>query len=352
MKFSELVQKLGLAATFNSLKSGNIDCDPEIVGVLALDRATTGTLSFVEGERVADRLAHTTASALILPIDVEPQNFTSLQERNIAWIAAANPQLLFSQAIALFYQPFRPAPAIHPTAVIHPSAQIGEAVYIGAHVTIQARVKIGNNTCIHPNVVIYPDVEIGDRAVLHANSTIHEGSRIGADCTIHSGAAIGAEGFGFVATSKGWFKMEQSGHTVLENGVEVGTNTTIDRAAAGETRVGRNTKIGNLVQIGHSCQVGRDCLLSAQVGLAGSAKLGNHVILREQAGVVNLVVVADNTIALPKAVITKGLPPGTTVSGFPAIAHNILEKATALYNQLPEMYKLLKEIQRHFGDEE
>lgn len=368
MKFSELVQKLGLAAASNSLQS-NRDCDPEIVGVSAVDKATPGTISLIEGEQFAF-VAQTAASALILPIDVETRSVSecglgvsmggaprvaSLQaqatERNIAWIATNDPRLLFAQAIALFYQPFRPTPAIHPTAVIHPSAQVGEAVYIGAHVTIQARVKIGNEVCIHPNVVIYPDVQIGDRALLHANCIIHEGTGIGADCVIHSGAVIGAEGFGFVPTPKGWFKMEQSGRTVLENGVYLGSNTTIDRAAVGETRVAQNTKIDNLVQIGHSCQVGSDCALAAQVGLAGSSKLGDRVILREQAGVANQVEVGDGAIALPKAGITKDVQPGTTVSGFPAIAHNIFEKAAALYSQLPEIYKSLKDIQRRFGDE-
>ncbi len=357
MKFSELVQKLGFAAACNSLKSDQLtdvstaNCDSEIVGVSAVNRATPGTLSFVEGEQAAEQVAQTAASALILP--AETLNSASLQaqatERNIAWIATSYPQLLFAQAIALFYQPFQPTPQIHPTAVIHPSAHLGEAVCIGAHVTIQARVKIGDKVCIHHNVVIYPDVQIGDRAVLHANCIIHERTLIGADSVIHSGAVVGAEGFGFVPIPKGWLKMEQSGQTVLENGVEVGSNTTIDRAAAGETRVARNTKIDNLVQIGHSCQVGSDCALSAQVGLAGSSKVGNHVILKEQAGVANQVLVGDGAIALPKAGITKDVQPGATVSGFPAIAHNIFLKASALYSQLPEIYKSLKEIQRYLG---
>ena len=275
MKFSELVQKLGEAAGKDSLTFTTGDL--EITGVAQIEEATLGTLSYIEGAKYASELEKTAASAVILPMDDALQ--AKANQRGIAWIAGHNPRLLFAQTIALFYQPFQPAPEIHPTAVIHPSAEIGSKVYIGAHVVIQAGVKIGSGVCIHPNVVIYPEVQIGDNTVLHANCTIQERTLIGANCVIHSGAVIGGEGFGFVATPSGWFKMQQSGRTVLEEGVEVGCNSNIDRPAVGETRIGRNTKIDNLAQIGHGCKVGTNCALSGQVGLAGGVKLGNNVIL-------------------------------------------------------------------------
>ena len=211
--------------------------------------------------------------------------------------------------------------------------------------------KIGDNACIHPNVAIYPDAQIGDRAVLHSKCVIHERATIGDDCVIHSGAVIGAEGFGFVPTPRGWFKIAQSGTAVLQNKVEVGCNSAIDRAAVGETRVGEDTKIDNLVQIGHSCQVGAHCSLAAQVGLAGSSKVGSRVILAEQVGVANLVQVGNGVIASAKAGITKDLNPGTIVSGFPAMPREIFLKAAALYSRIPEMYKSLKELQRRFGNQ-
>ena len=136
---------------------------------------------------------------------------------------------------------------------------VGQYVHLGANVVIQAEVKIGDRVTIHPNVVIYPGVTIGEGTVLHANCTIQERTQIGANCVIHSGATIGAEGFGFVPTKTGWYKMQQSGYTVLEDGVEVGCNSTVDRPAVGETRIGRNTKLDNLVQIGHGCQIGQNC---------------------------------------------------------------------------------------------
>ncbi|NMG09441.1 UDP-3-O-(3-hydroxymyristoyl)glucosamine N-acyltransferase [Brasilonema sp. UFV-L1] len=343
MKFSTILEKLGDAASCNSLSS-NQENDPEITEITAVDEATTGTLSYIEGAKFASMVSKTNASALILPLDQALQ--TQAQERGIVWIATKEPRLLFAKAIALFYQPWRPTPEIHPTAVIHPTAKIGKQVYIGPHVVIQQGVEIGDDVCVHPNVVIYPDVKIGDRTTLHANCTIHERSRIGADCMIHSGVVIGSEGFGFVPTSTGWVKMEQSGYTVLEDGVEVGCNSAIDRPAVGETRIGRNTKIDNLVQIGHGCQIGAGCAIAGQSGMAGGVKLGNGVILAGQSGITNQVKIGDRAIASAKAGIHNDVAPGEIVSGTPALPHKQYLKVSAIFSRLPEMYQTLKQLQR------
>ncbi|MEC4815869.1 MAG: UDP-3-O-(3-hydroxymyristoyl)glucosamine N-acyltransferase [Scytonema sp. PMC 1069.18] len=343
MKFSEIIQKLGEAAASNSLIVHS-DRDPEISGVAPVDEATSGALSYIEGEKFAAFVGQTNASALILPLDEALQ--AQAQARGLVWIATPDPRLLFAQAIAIFYQPWRPTPEIHPTAVIHPSAQVGKDVYVGSHVVIQQGVEIGHGVCIHPNVVIYPDVKIGDRTTLHANCTIHERSRIGADCVIHSGAVIGAEGFGFVPSAKGWVKMEQSGCTVLEDGVEVGCNSAIDRPAVGETRIGRNTKIDNLVQVGHGCQIGSGCALAGQSGMAGGVKIGNAVILAGQAGIANQVKIGDRAIATAQAGVHSNVSPGEIVSGSPAVPYKQYLKVSALLNRLPEMYQIFKQIQR------
>jgi len=343
MKFSEIIGRLGEGVIEHSLITTPED-DPEITGLAALNEATSGQLSYVEGARFATFVSQTHASALILPRDKTLQS--QAEERGMAWIATPEPRLLFAQAIALFYQPYRPSPEIHPTAVIHPTAKLGNDVYIGPHVVISQKVEIGNGAIIHGNVVIYPDATIGDRTILHANCTIHERTRIGADCVIHSGAVIGAEGFGFVPTTTGWLKMEQSGYTVLEDGVEVGCNSAIDRPAVGETRIGSRTVIDNLVQIGHGCQIGAGCAIAGQAGLAGGVKVGNRVILAGQSGVSNQVKIGDGAIASAKSGIHHNVAAGEIVSGMPAIPHKLYLKASAIYNRLPEMYQSLRQLQR------
>lgn len=343
MKFSEIVKKLGETATNSSLVNFP-NLDPEITGLAAVDEATNGTISYIEGAKFAHAVDKTSANALILPYS-EPL-LLQAQEKGIAWIATKEPRLLFAKTIKLFYQPWHPTPEIHKSAVIHDLAKIGNNVYIGANVVIEQGVEIGNNVCIHPNVVIYPDVKIGDRTILHANSTIHERSRIGADCVIHSGTVIGAEGFGFVPTATGWFKMEQSGYTVLEDGVEIGCNSAVDRPAVGETRIGSNTVIDNLVQIGHGCKVGSGCAIAGQAATAGGVTIGNRVILAGQTGIANQVKIGDGAIVSAKSGVHRNVPPGEIVSGNPAIPYKIYLKSSAIIQKLPEIYDYIKKLQQ------
>lgn len=347
IRFSQLVEKLRATNPQDCLEcfSGS---DPEITGLAAIDQASPNTLSFVEGHSFYRWVKHTQASALILPSSPDLQSQAT--ERDIAWLATPQPRLLFARIIALFYQPHQPAPEIHPSAVIHPAAQIGNGVFIGPHVAIEAGVEIGDNVCIYPNVVVYPEVSVGDRTILHANCTLHERTQIGRDCVIHSGAVIGAEGFGFVPTPSGWFKMQQSGRTVLEDRVEIGCNTTIDRPAVGETRIAQDTKIDNLVQIGHGCQIGAHCALAGQVGLAGGVHLGNHVILAGQVGIANQARLGDGVIVSAQAGITSNVKPGAVMSGAPALPHKTWLRVATLYSRLPEMYHTLKQLQHRLED--
>ncbi|MDY6783591.1 MAG: UDP-3-O-(3-hydroxymyristoyl)glucosamine N-acyltransferase [Cyanobacteriota bacterium] len=343
MKFSEIVNRLAPFVEENSLPTSS-SCDPEIKGVAALDSASEGILAHIQGEKFAPLLDTTAASALILPCDRALQ--VRATERGIAWVSTSEPRLLFAKAIALFYQPDSPEPEIDSTAAIHPSIQLGKDVYIGPYAVVRAGVKIGNGVCIHAHAVIYPGVEIGDRSVLHSHCTIHERTRIGNDCVIHSGATIGGEGFGFVPTPEGLFKMPQSGRVILEDGVEVGGNSAIDRPSVGETRIGRNTKIDNLVQIGHGCQIGQNCAIAGQVGLAGGVRVGNGVILAGQVGIVDHVEIGDRAIATAKAGVHKNVQPGTVVTGIPAIPHALFIKASAVFKRLPEVHKTLKQMQK------
>jgi UDP-3-O-[3-hydroxymyristoyl] glucosamine N-acyltransferase len=341
MKFSDIVKQLSPEINSLNLDANN---DPDIIKMMAIKEALANSLSYIEGEQFAKMITKTQASALILPLNETLQNQAT--EKGIAWMATSYPKLTFAQALNLFYQPFQPSPQIHPSAIIDPTTQLGENVYIGANVVIQGNVKIGNDVSIHPNVVIYPDVTIGDRTVLHGNCTIQERSQIGSDCMIHSGAVIGSEGFGFVPIPEGWYKMQQSGITVLEDGVEVGCNSTVDRPAVGETRIKKNTKLDNLVHIAHNCQVGENCAFAAQVGLAGSVTVGNRVMLGGQVGVANQAKIGDGAIATAQTGIHNEVKPGEIVSSSPAVPHKLYLKISAIYKRLPEMYQVFKKIQK------
>lgn len=343
MQFQEIITHLGKTAKNNSL-SQKPSLNPQIEGVSAIDEADSNLISYVEGGKFTAMIATTKADALILPPDETLQ--TQALARDIAWIATPNPRLLFARVISLYYQPFKPLPNIHSSAVVHPDTSVGQDVHIGANVVIQAGVTIGDRVIIHPNVVIYPDVNLGNDTILHANCTIHERTQIGSGCVIHSGAAIGSEGFGFVPTATGWYKMEQSGYTVLEDGVEIGCNSAVDRPAVGETRIGRNTKLDNLVQIGHGCQIGKNCAMASQVGLAGGAIIGNGVMLGGQVGVANQVTVGDRVIATGQTGITGNVASGEMVSGMPHMPSRLYRKLFVMYKRLPDMYQMYKESKK------
>ncbi|MBE9047846.1 UDP-3-O-(3-hydroxymyristoyl)glucosamine N-acyltransferase [Pleurocapsales cyanobacterium LEGE 10410] len=343
MQFQEIIAQLGEAANNNSLNQ-TPGLNPQIIQVAAIDEAKTGSLSYVEGGKFAKAIATTKADALILPLDETLQAQAS--EREIAWIATAQPRLLFARIINLYYQPFKPSRGIHPSAVVAPNTQVGKDVYVGANVVIESGVTIGDRVTIHPNVVVYPNVTIGSDTILHANCTIHERTQIGSRCVIHSGAVIGSEGFGFVPTATGWYKMQQSGSTVLEDGVEIGCNSAVDRPAVGETRIGRNTKLDNLVQIGHGCKIGSNCAMAAQVGLAGGVTIGNGVMLGGQVGVANQIVVGDRAIATGKTGIVHDVASGEMVSGMPNISSQLYRRLTVMYKRLPEMYRVYKELKK------
>ncbi|MEM7794018.1 MAG: UDP-3-O-(3-hydroxymyristoyl)glucosamine N-acyltransferase [Cyanobacteria bacterium P01_C01_bin.118] len=342
MKFSEIVNQLGIAET-SSLES-QPELDPDIVGVSAVQTSEPDTISYVEGPSFAAHIKTTVNIALILPMDQSLQ--TQATERGIAWVSTKEPRLGFARAIALFYQPFTLPPSIHPTAIIDPSATMGQNVAIGPYAVIHANAVIGDNVCIHPQVVVYPEAHVGAHTTLHASCIIHERAQLGEHCIIHGGAVIGSEGFGFVPTAQGWEKMHQSGIVVLEDHVEVGCNSAIDRPAVGETRIGRNSKLDNLVHVAHNCQLANNCVLAAQVGLAGGVELEPLVVLGGQVGVANNAKIGKGAQAGSKAGLHSNVPAGSVMMGSPASPYRTYLKSSAIYNRLPDMHRTLKQLQK------
>ena len=367
MRFSELLGHLSelQRSPADAAPARDLAGDPELLGAAALDQAEAGQLSFLEpGNALAAAIAATNASAVLIPAQAlagqgntrdggSEQAVALLQQqlssRGIAWVALADPRLAFAEALDALH-PRRPKPpGIHPSAVVDATAQLGSGVHVGAQVVIGAECVIGDGCTLHPGVVLYDGVVLAEGCELHAGAVLHPGSRLGRGCVVHSNAVIASEGFGFVPTASGWRKMPQTGLVVLEDGVEVGCGSTIDRPSVGETRIGAGTKIDNLVHIGHGVTTGRGCALAAQVGIAGGARLGNGVILAGQVGLANKAVMGDRAIASSKSGIHGEVAAGEVVSGYPAIPNRLWLRCSAAFNKLPELARTLRQLEKRNG---
>ena len=344
MRFSSLIK--ALQAGESGLRWSQLGQDPDLSGAAALDQAVGDQLSFLEaGNVLSASLSDSAVGALLLP---DQQDLIDLaSQREIAFAVVSDPRLAFAEALDCLHPRQRPQAEIHPTAVIDARAVVGPGTAIAARVCIGAGSRVGADCIVHPGVVIYDDVVIGDGCELHANAVLHPGSRLGWRCVVNSNAVVGSEGFGFVPTAKGWRKMPQTGLVVLEDGVEVGCGSTIDRPSVGETRIGAGTKIDNLVQIGHGVSTGRGCAFAAQVGIAGGARIGHGVILAGQVGVANRAVVGDRAIASSKSGIHGEVASGEVVSGYPAIPNRLWLRCSAAFSKLPELARTVRELKRN-----
>ena len=344
MRFSSLIK--ALQAGESGLRWSQPGQDPDLSGAAALDQAVGDQLSFLEaGNVLSASLSDSAVGALLLP---DQQDLIDLaSQREIAFAVVSDPRLAFAEALDCLHPRQRPQAEIPPTAVIDARAVVGPGTAIAARVCIGAGSRVGADCIVHPGVVIYDDVVIGDGCELHANAVLHPGSRLGWRCVVNSNAVVGSEGFGFVPTAKGWRKMPQTGLVVLEDGVEVGCGSTIDRPSVGETRIGAGTKIDNLVQIGHGVSTGRGCAFAAQVGIAGGARIGHGVILAGQVGVANRAVVGDRAIASSKSGIHGEVASGEVVSGYPAIPNRLWLRCSAAFSKLPELARTVRELKRN-----
>ncbi len=330
MKLRELAERLGCPL----LGDGEV----ELRGVGALEQAGPGELSFLSSSRYAPLLQTTRASAVVVAPD---------QESRLPGLVSHNPQLTFAQAVPLLCPQTRPAPGLHPSAQVHPTAVLGAGVHVGALAVVGARVRVGARTVIHPHVVLYEDASVGTDCVLHSGVQVREGCRLGDRVVVQNGAVIGGDGFGFAKDEGGrYHKFPQVGTVVIEDDVEIGALTAIDRAALGETRIGHGTKLDNLVQVGHSVTVGSDSVLCGQVGIAGSSRIGSKVTLAGQVGVAGHLTIGDGVIATAQSGIPSSVEPGALVSGYPAIDNRSWLRSSAVFVKLPELQKRLRELER------
>ncbi len=328
--------KLGeLAARLNCRCEGPEDLD--ITGVAGMDEAQAGEITFLSNPKYLPKLSTTRAGAIIAGSEVNALGKPVLR--------SPDPYLSFAHAVEIFYPPQRPPAGIHPTAVIAPGVKLGRNASIGPYVVIEAGAELGEDCVLKSFAMIYPGVKIGHRFFAHSHAVVRENVRIGNDVTLQNGVVIGGDGFGFVPRPDGTFyKIVQAGIVVIEDGVEIQSNSCIDRAAVGETRLRRGVKVDNLVQVAHGCDIGENSLLCSQVGVSGSARLGRNVILTGQVGVAGHLNIGDHVIATPQSGIPNDVRAHATVSGSPAVDHDVWLKASAVYRRLPEMFAAYRKV--------
>ena len=296
-----------------SFVSGRYDGpEAEISGVLPLAEAGAAHISFLSNPRYAPQLETTKAAAVLVAND--------LPGESPRYIRVADPYYAMATTVARFFAR-RPRPSgISPQAAIAQSAKLGRNAAIGAFTSIGENVTIGDDVVIYPNVTIEPDAVIGDGTIIYPQVSIYYGCKIGRRCIIHSGVVIGSDGYGFATLEGTHHKIPQVGIVRIEDDVEIGAGTTIDRAALGETVIGAGTKIDNLVQIGHNVRVGKRCLLVAQVGIAGSTELGDDVQVGGQSGFAGHLKIGDRARVYSKSAVFDDVPAGVWVRGIPAVS--------------------------------
>jgi len=315
------------------------DGDLEIRGVAGMEYASAGQLTFLANPKYAPKVKHTKASAILVS--------EALTGIDIACLVSDNPYLDFARALALFYQPPRPAPGIHPLACVSPTAVVGANCSIGPFAVVGERVRLGQNAILHPHAVIYEGAEIGDDFLAHSHAVVREFCRVGNRVTLQNGVVIGGDGFGFARRADGvQVKIVQSGVTILEDDVEVQSLSSIDRATVGETRIRRGAKIDSLVQVGHACTVGEDNIICAQTGLAGSTVLERNVVLAGQVGSSGHLTVHEGAVVYAQSGIGGDVEPGARISGSPAFAANAWLRAVTAFEKLPELLKTVRELKR------
>jgi len=330
MKIEKLAEKIG----------AKIQGDPEreIIGSATLTNAKPNNFSFYHNRRYKTQLLETDAGAVILAEKDLPEgaNFTA--------ILSQNPLDDFRKAVELFHPLESVKPMVSNLASIHPEAKLPKSIRIEPFVVV-GKAELGDNTAIGANSVIGDGVSIGENCIIYPGVVIYPNTIIGNRVIIHSGAVVGSDGFGYSRTEDGVFhKIPQTGRLVIEDDVEIGANTAIDRGAVDDTVIGKGTKIDNLVQIGHNVIIGENCALAGQVGIAGSCKLGKGVLLGGQAGLAGHLELADGVVVFAQAGVDKSFDKGIVILGSPARPSRETLRQWAAVAKLPDIIKKMNKL--------
>lgn len=335
MAITRILRDLGelTGSEVRGADAGNV----AISGVAALDQAGPGQLTFLASKKYRRQLETTRAAAVIVPPEVACDK---------PCLVNPNPYLAFVKVAELF-APLVPLPlaGVHPSAVVDPTAKLEAGAAVGPACVVGPRAVIGARTVLAAQVYVGADTLIGPDCVLYPQVVVRERISIGARVIIHPGAVLGADGFGFVPEGAGYHKTPQIGTVVIEDDVEIGANTTIDRATLGETRLGRGCKIDNLVMIAHNVQIGPDTVVAAQTGFAGSTQVGRHVMVGGQVGTNGHITIGDNAVLAAQSGILRDVEPGGVVWGTPARPHAETLRLLAEYGKLTEVRKRVERLE-------
>ncbi|MDP2865543.1 MAG: UDP-3-O-(3-hydroxymyristoyl)glucosamine N-acyltransferase [Elusimicrobiota bacterium] len=318
-----------------------------ISGAAQLDKAGPSDLSFLADPALAAAAAGSKAGCLLVPTGSEEQfkDFTG------TLIFTKNPKYAFMLALRLVEKEKRPlpAPGVHPSACVSALALLGKDVHIGPLAVIEDGAEISDKSVIGAQCYIGRNAKVGREARLYPGVKIMDGCEIGAEAILHAGVVIGSDGYGYLSPRGAHEKIPQLGRVVVEGRVEIGANTTIDRAALDVTLIGGGTKIDNLVHIAHNVKIGKHCLIMAEAGIAGSVVLGDNVIIGGQAAISDHVTIGDNTVVMGKTGVMSNLPANQIVFGHLARPRLLAMKIEALLGKLPEMHKAIHKIQKKLG---
>jgi UDP-3-O-[3-hydroxymyristoyl] glucosamine N-acyltransferase len=318
----------------------------EISRIAGIQHATRGDLTFVGNAKYADHLAATGASAAIVATRA-----TYPAPSTCALLRCDDPYTAFARALGLFVQVTGPSRGVDRLSAIAPDAQIGADVSIGPFVSVGERASIGARTILYPGVVVGAGARVGDDCIVHPHVSIRDRVVVGSRVVLQSGVVVGSDGFGFATQKDGThLKIPQQAAVVIEDDVEIGANSTIDRPAVGETRIGAGTKIDNLVHVAHGVTIGRRVLIAAQSGIAGSATLGDAVMIAGQSGVAGHLDVGPRVKIGAKSAVLQPVEADGFVTGIPAIDHSEWRKASVIFRQLPSLKKRVDELQQRIAE--
>lgn len=328
-----------------TLLNGKLEGDPDVMvsGPSKIEEGQPGTLTFLANAKYESYVYTTKASVLLAGVDFVPS-----KPLDLTIIRVENVYACIAMLLDKFGSEVTKQSGISSQAFIHESARLGNGTSIGHFTVIEKNVSIGNNCVIHPQVYIGEDVTIGDNVTLHSGVKIYHQCKLGNQITLHSNVVIGADGFGFAPQEDGTFKkVAQIGNVLIEDQVEIGSNTTVDRATMGSTYIRKGVKLDNLIMIAHNVEIGENTVIAAQTGIAGSTKIGKNCMIGGQVGIVGHIQIADFTKIQAQSGISRSIKdPNTAWYGSPAIDYGDFLKAQVVFKKLPDLQKKVMELEK------